>query len=70
MNDNLSEMIGKHRQNEIQDKSLCGVLLVKKRIAKNLFLYFLNLTLCHCCGSKEYVSVTGYNVEKPAETAV
>lgn len=30
MNDNLSEMIGKHRQNEIQDKSLCGVLLVKR----------------------------------------
>lgn len=30
MNDNLSEMIGKHCHNEIQDKFLYGVLLVKK----------------------------------------
>jgi len=70
MNDNLSEMIGKHCHNEMQDKFLYGVLLVKKSITKNFFLCFLNLTLCHRCGSKEYVSVTGYNAEKPSETAV
>lgn len=35
MNDNLSEMIGKHCHNEIQDKFLYSVLLVKKSIMKN-----------------------------------
>lgn len=66
MNDNLSEMIGKHCHNEKQDKFPYGVLLVKKSIMKNYSLYFLKLTPCHHYGSKEYVSVTSYNVEKKA----
>lgn len=35
MNDNLSEMIGKHCHNEKQDTFPYGVLLVKKSIMKN-----------------------------------
>lgn len=57
-------MIGKHCHSEMQDKFLYAVLLVKKSIMKNHSLYFLNLTLCHPYGSKQHISVTGYNVEK------
>lgn len=48
----------------MRDKFPYGVLLVKENAMKNHSLYFLNLTPCHHYGSKEHISVTGYNVEK------
>lgn len=66
MNDNLSEMIGKHCHNEMQDEFPYGGVLPKKRRVMKSYLYILNLTPCYHYRSKEYASVAGYNVETKA----
>lgn len=65
MNVNLSEMIGKHCHNEIQDMFPYSVLLVRS-VMKTCSLHFLNLTPCHHYRSKEYPSAAGYKAEKKA----